>query len=73
MKSANLLNRALVSHDSLYRIDKPENGKYLDYTRLFEEIFPALRNSGFSEDEIDQMIVTNPQGLGRILSVAKAK
>jgi phosphotriesterase-related protein len=61
MKSANLLNRVLVSHDSFYRIDNPENGKYLGYTRLFEELIPALKESDFSEEEIEQMIIFNPQ------------
>ncbi len=61
MKSANLLNRVLVSHDSFYRIDNPENGKYLNYTRIFEELIPALKESDFSEKEIEQMIVVNPQ------------
>jgi phosphotriesterase-related protein len=61
MKSANLLNRVLVSHDSFYRIDNPENGKYLGYMRLFEELIPALKESDFSEEEIEQLIIFNPQ------------
>ena len=61
MKSANLLNRVLVSHDSFYRIDNPENGKYLGYTRLFDELIPALKEVDFSEEEIEQMIVVNPR------------
>lgn len=61
MKSANLLDHILLSHDSLYWVGKPGGGDRLTYSRLFEELVPALKESGFSEDEIDQMLVTNPQ------------
>jgi predicted metal-dependent phosphotriesterase family hydrolase len=61
MKSANLLDHVLLSHDSLYWVGKPGGGDRLTYTRLFEELLPALRESGFTEDETEQMLITNPK------------
>jgi phosphotriesterase-related protein len=61
MKSANLLDHVLLSHDSLYWVGQPGGGDRLTYTRLFEELLPALRESGFAEDDIEQMLVTNPK------------
>jgi len=61
MKSANLLDHVLLSHDSLYWVGKPGGGDRLTYTRLFEELLPALKTSGITEDEIEQMLITNPQ------------
>jgi len=61
MKSANLLDHVLLSHDSLYWVGKPGGGDRLTYTRLFEELVPALKESGFSDDEIEQMLVSNPK------------
>jgi phosphotriesterase-related protein len=61
MKSANLLDHVLLSHDSLYWVGKPGGGDRLTYTRLFEELLPALKESDFSEDEIEQMLVNNPK------------
>ena len=62
MKSANLLNRVLLSHDAgFYLVGQPGGGNFVGYTRLFEELLPALENSGFIKTEIEQMIVINPQ------------
>jgi phosphotriesterase-related protein len=61
MKSANLLNRVLLSHDSAYVVGLNENVNTVGYTRLFEELIPALKKSDFSEEEIEQMIIINPQ------------
>lgn len=61
MKSANLLDHILLSHDSLYWVGRPGGGDRLTYTRLFEELVPALKEYGFTEDEIEQMLVTNPK------------
>jgi len=61
MKSANLLDHVLLSHDSLYWVGQSGGGDRLTYTRLFEELLPALKESDFTEDEIQQMLVTNPK------------
>jgi phosphotriesterase-related protein len=62
MKSANLLIQVLLSHDAgFYMVGQPGGGNFVGYIRLFEELLPALEKSGFTESEIEQMIVKNPQ------------
>lgn len=62
MAEAGLLNRILVSHDAgWYRPGESGGGKYRGYTLLFREFLPRLRRSGFSDAEIDQLLVINPR------------
>ena len=62
MKVANLMNRVLLSHDAgFYMVGQQGRGNFVGYARLFEELLPTLRNSAFTEAEIEQMIVINPQ------------
>ena len=61
MKENNLLNKVLLSHDSgWYKPGLPEGGEYKGYTTLFLKLIPALRDDGFSDDEINQILVKNP-------------
>jgi phosphotriesterase-related protein len=61
MKSADLLGRALVSHDSgYYVVGETNGGNFVGYARLFEEFLPALRKAGFSEGDIKLLLVDNP-------------
>lgn len=62
MAEAGLLNRILVSHDAgWYRPGESGGGRYRGYTLLFREFLPRLRRSGFSDAEIDQLLVVNPR------------
>jgi phosphotriesterase-related protein len=62
MKKANLLNRTLVSHDAgWYQPGESGAGKYRGYTTLFREFLPRLRQSGFSDAEVEQLLVKNPR------------
>ncbi len=61
MKQNNLLNKVLLSHDAgWYRPGMPEGGDYRGYTTLFLKLIPALEEAGFTEDEIDLLLVKNP-------------
>jgi len=61
MAEAGLLHRTLVSHDAgWYRPGEPEGGAYRGYTFLFREFLPRLRQAGFSQAEIDSLLITNP-------------
>lgn len=61
MKDNNLLDHVLLSHDAgWYRPGAPEGYKYNGYTALFQKLLPALRQKGFTNKEIDQLIVKNP-------------
>jgi len=61
MAEAGLLSRTLVSHDAgWYRPGEPGGGAYRGYTLLFSEFIPRLRDSGFSERDIERLLVVNP-------------
>jgi len=61
MKSANLLNRILISQDAgWYDPAKPGGGEIRPYTAIFKSLIPILRNDGFTHEEVDRMIVKNP-------------
>ena len=67
MKTAGLLNHVLISHDSGWsRVGAEDGGKYTGYTAIFTEFIPALRNIGFTEPEIQQLLVKNPARAFRI-------
>jgi phosphotriesterase-related protein len=61
MKDNGLLNKVLLSHDAgWYKPGMPGGGDYRGYTALFLKLIPALRDEGFSGDEIDQLVIRNP-------------
>jgi phosphotriesterase-related protein len=61
LKKNSLLNRLLLSHDSgWYDPAKPEGGNFNGYTDLFEFLLPALKKRGFTQSEIDQILIKNP-------------
>lgn len=61
MKKQGLLSRVLVSHDAgWYHVGEPEGGKFQPFNRLFTEFIPALKQKGFTQKEIDQLLIQNP-------------
>ena len=61
MAEAGLLHRTLVSQDAgWYRPGEPRGGDYRGYTLLLEEFVAKLSTSGFSDEEMDQLLVKNP-------------
>jgi len=74
MKDRGFLNRVLVSHDAgWYEIGKPNGGEFRPYDTLFKEFLPALKEAGFRQDEIQQLLVANPREAFtiRVRSLAK--
>ncbi len=62
LKKSNLLNKVLISQDSgWYNVGAPNGGDYKGYTAIFTALLPALRKSGFTQDDIDQLLLTNPE------------
>ncbi len=60
-KDQGLLNKVLISHDSgWYDPSEPGGGKFNGYTDIFDYLVPVLKAKGFSNDEIDQILIKNP-------------
>lgn len=61
MAEAGLLHRTLISQDAgWYRPGEPGGGDYRGYALLLAEFVPKLRASGFSEQDVEQLLVNNP-------------
>jgi phosphotriesterase-related protein len=70
LKNEGLLNRVLISHDAgWYDPDRENGGEFRGYTDLFEYLIPELTEAGFSEQEIDQLLVKNPASAFRIRGI----
>jgi phosphotriesterase-related protein len=61
MKLHGLLGRVLLSHDAgWYSVGEPDGGTFRPYTTLFEQFLPALKKTGFTDDEVYLLTVENP-------------
>jgi predicted metal-dependent phosphotriesterase family hydrolase len=62
MRSYGLLDQVLLSHDAgWFEPGKPGGGTFRPFVDLFQAFLPALRESGFSQAEIDLMTLENPK------------
>jgi predicted metal-dependent phosphotriesterase family hydrolase len=61
MKREKLLHRTLFSQDSgWYHVGEPKGGEFDNYNTIFEKFLPALKASGFTQEEIDLLFIMNP-------------
>ena len=61
LKSEKCLHRAFISHDAgWYEPGKPGGGTFRGYTVLFTKLLPVLKENGFTEGEVSQLIRINP-------------
>lgn len=61
MRAGGLLHRVLVSQDAgWYKVGEPNGGEFRSYEALFTAFIPALRASGFTNDDIDTLPIRNP-------------
>lgn len=61
MKKQGLLSKVLISHDSgWYDPGKPGGGNISGYSDIFDYLIPELRLKGFSQSDIDQILIANP-------------
>lgn len=61
LKNQGLINKILLSHDSgWYDPAKPGGGTINGYTDIFEYLIPALKMRGFTDSDIDQLLIENP-------------
>lgn len=62
LRAAGCLQRVLLSHDAgWYTHGVPGGGRFQPYILIFTHLLPVLRERGFSEKEIELMLVKNPQ------------
>jgi phosphotriesterase-related protein len=62
MKDQGLFGNVLVSHDAgWYRVGEPGGGQFRPYDTLFTAFVPALEAASLGEQEIRQLLVTNPR------------
>lgn len=63
MKSHNLLNKTLISQDAgWYSVGEPNGGEeFHPYTFIFTDLIPALKDNGFTKEDIDLLLTKNPQ------------
>ncbi|HDS06250.1 MAG TPA: phosphotriesterase [Bacteroides sp.] len=62
MKEKGLLEKVLVSHDAGWYTPGEENGgEFRGFTDIFKLLIPALKERGFTEKEINQLLKKNPQ------------
>jgi len=62
LKEAGFLDKILISHDAgWYTAQEPNGGDFRGYTDIFDHLIPALKKNNFSDEEIRQLTVVNPQ------------
>jgi len=61
LKSHNLLDRALISHDAgWYQPGEENGGKFRAFTAISNQFIPLLKTKEFTEQDIEQLLVENP-------------
>jgi phosphotriesterase-related protein len=67
MKAAKLLHRILISQDAgWYHVGEEGGGAFRSYTSIFDSFIPALQQAGFTEKDIQILLVENPAKAFRI-------
>ena len=62
LKKENVLHKILLSHDAgWYDPGQKNGGNYRGYIDIFEYLIPALKKNGFSQEDIDLLLIKNPQ------------
>lgn len=62
LKNAGYLNKVLISHDAGYYDPDADNGGAIrGYTAIFTHLLPGLEKKGYIGEEIDQLLIKNPE------------
>ncbi|WP_375585788.1 phosphotriesterase [Cyclobacterium xiamenense] len=69
LKEQGWLPQVLISHDAgWYRPGEPDGGEFRDFSTISELFLPLLLENGFTQDEVDLLLVKNP---ARAFSIEK--
>lgn len=60
LKSAGLLQHVLISHDAGWYKPEAPDAAFVGYTNIFTTLIPGLRKNGFTNKDIDLLLVKNP-------------
>jgi phosphotriesterase-related protein len=56
-----MLHKILISHDAgWYRPGEKEGGNFTGFTNIFKELLPLLHKRGFTDNDIQQLLVNSP-------------
>lgn len=62
IKKEKLLHKILISHDAgWYTVAEENGGDFRAYNDIFGHLIPALRANGFTQEDIDLLLVENPK------------
>ena len=62
LKEAGFLNQLLISHDAgWYDVGEEKGGSFRGYSDLFDFLVPELADRGFNDEEIMQLLISNPK------------
>jgi len=62
LKQEDLLNKVLISHDAgWYSPGEPNGGNFRGFTGVFAQLIPALKARGFTGEDIETLLSTNPE------------
>lgn len=62
LKQHGHLDRILISHDAgWYQVGQPGGGNFRPYTAVFTHLLPAMKENGFTDEEITQILEKNPR------------
>lgn len=60
------INQTLISQDAYWSVEKDESDEIYfqhhgsPYSAIFDVLIPALQNAGFSSEDINQLLISNP-------------
>jgi phosphotriesterase-related protein len=61
MKAAKLLHRVLISQDAgWYHVGEAGGGNFRNYNSIFDSFIPAMKKAGFTDKDIQLLLVENP-------------
>ncbi|MDQ6481956.1 phosphotriesterase [Dyadobacter sp. LHD-138] len=61
LKTENLLDKVLISHDAgWYKPGEENGGEFRGFTTISDQLIPLLKTKGFTKADLDQLMIKNP-------------